>query len=218
MATATATKRGQSESEIEEIRIPTLDLKRLTVTIEGTQPLITNRFSDEAERKLEESQSANKVKSAKAPRDPEAEFLAARYLIVDAGNPKQDICGFPASGIKKAMVAAGGRVTEAKMTWLRAVFNVEGEEGLVRIDADAPQMRTDHVNQMGRGNVRYRPQFYPWSMKLSIVFNATQTSSTDIVNLLQQAGFSIGIGDWRPEKNGSFGTFKVTEQKISVSG
>lgn len=217
MATATAKGRTATDSDVEEIRIPTLDLKRLTVTIEGTQPLITNRFSDEAERKLEESQSANKVKTAKAPRDPRAEFLAARYLILDVNDPEKDVCGFPASGIKKAMVAAGGRVTDSKMTWLRAVFNVEGEEGLVRIDAPAPQMRTDHVNQMGRGNVRYRPQFFPWAMKLNIVFNATQTSTSDIVNLLQQAGFSIGIGDWRPEKNGSFGTFKVNEQLISVT-
>jgi hypothetical protein len=213
MPTATRKRASTTEAEDHVIRIPTLDLQRIVVTIEGTQPLITNRFSDEAERKLEESQSANKVKAAKAPRDPNAEFLAARYLIIDNNNPKTDICGFPASGIKKAMVAAGGRVTDTQMTWLRAVLNVEGVEGLIRIDGDAPQMRTDHVNQMGRGNVRYRPQFWPWRMDVPITFNRGQISPSDIVNLLQQAGFSIGIGDWRPEKNGAFGTFEVLPSK-----
>jgi hypothetical protein len=30
-----------------------------------------------------------------------------------------------------------------------------------------------------------------------------------VLNLVQLAGFSIGIGDWRPEKGGTFGTFTL---------
>lgn len=215
MATATASRNGAKVSDESEILIQPLNIKKMLVTIKGTQPLITNAFSEEAERKLEESQSGSKVRPTKAPRNPEQEFLAARYLIIDNGNNNRDVCGFPASGIKKAMVAAGGRVTDAKMTLLRAVINVEGQEGLVLIKAPPPTMRTDHVVQSGRGNLRYRPQFWPWEMDVPISFNADQIKANDVVNLLQQAGFSIGIGDWRPEKNGSFGTFEVSEQTIT---
>jgi hypothetical protein len=221
MATATASRNGTKTApavaEAEEtIAIRPLNIKRIVVTIRGTQPLITNKFSDEAERKLEESQSGDRVKAPKQPRLPEQEFLGARYLIEDRKNPAKDVCGFPAAGIKKAMVNAGGRVSDAKMTWLRAIFNVEAESnGLVRIVADPPQMRTDHVVQMGRGNLRYRPHFWPWKMQVPITFNADHVGAQDVVNLLQQAGFSIGIGDWRPEKNGTFGTFEVESESDS---
>lgn len=214
MTTATASRNGKpatTEAEDKAIAIRPLRIRRIIVPIRGIQPLITNKFSDEAERKLQESQQGPKIKAAKAPRDAESEFLAARYVITEAGNWKADVCGFPASGIKKAMVAAAMRVTEAKGTWIRAVVNVEGEEdtGLVIIEAAEPKMRTDHVVQAGRGNLRYRPSFSPWAMKVPLTFNEDELSAEDVVNLLQIAGFSIGIGDWRPEKNGQFGTFEV---------
>lgn len=225
MATATApSKNGKaSTSETEEtIQIQPLRIKRIVLTVKGTQPLITNKFSDEAAEKLAASQEGPKIKAAKAPRDPQTEFLGARYVVSAApdGDPDVDICGFPAAGVKKAMVAAAMRVTEAKGTWIRAILNVEGhgDTGLVIINAPSPQMRTDHVVQMGRGNLRYRPAFFPWSMDLSITFNTDQIGAQDVVNLVQQAGFSIGIGDWRPEKNGQFGTFEVVASEERAVG
>lgn len=215
MAIATASRNGKTAPPVEDseqtITIAPLKIHRIPVTIRGTQPLITNKFSNEAERKLEESQSGERIKAPKQARLPEAEFKGARYLIEDHDDVAKDVCGFPAAGIKKAMVNAGGRVSDAKMTWLRAILNVEADSnGLVRIiSPEPPMMRTDHVVQMGRGNLRYRPQFWPWSMNLNITYNADHVRAQDIVNLLQQAGFSIGIGDWRPEKSGTFGTFEV---------
>ena len=220
MATATATKNGTGKTapdgEERVIQIRPLRIRHLTVPIRGTQPLITNKFSDEAERKLQESQQGPKIKAAKAARNPDDEFLAARYVISEASDWRADVCGFPASGIKKAMVAGAMRVTEAKGTWVRAVVNVVGEEdtGLVIIKADAPKMRTDHVVQAGRGNLRYRPAFFPWSMDVALTFNEDEIGAEDVVELLQIAGFSIGIGDWRPEKNGQFGTFEVDLERL----
>ena len=33
-----------------------------------------------------------------------------------------------------------------------------------------------------------------------------------IINLLNRAGFGVGIGEWRPEKDGQFGRFRVKTQ------
>lgn len=224
MATATASRTNgksatASEATEETIQIQPLRIKRIVLKVKGTQPLITNKFSDEAAEKLAASQEGPKIKAAKAPRDPRTEFLGARYVVSQSpeGDVDLDICGFPAAGIKKACVAAAMRVTEAKGTWIRAILNVEGhaDTGLVIINAPSPQMRTDHVVQMGRGNLRYRPAFYPWTMDLPITFNTDQISAQDVLNLVQQAGFSIGIGDWRPEKNGQFGTFEVVASEVT---
>jgi hypothetical protein len=34
-----------------------------------------------------------------------------------------------------------------------------------------------------------------------------------VVNLFQLAGFSVGVGEWRPEKNGAFGCFTLFEEE-----
>jgi hypothetical protein len=38
-------------------------------------------------------------------------------------------------------------------------------------------------------------------------------SDEQIVNLFWRAGYQVGIGDWRPEKNGDFGRFTVSDQE-----
>jgi hypothetical protein len=221
MVVATAPRNGKSATTSDEtITIQPLHIQRIVIPIKGTQPLITNKFSDEAAEKLAGSQTGPQIKAAKTPRLPEAEFLAARYVLSadPSGAQDLDICGFPAAGLKKAMVAAAMRVTEAKGTWVRAILNVEGENGtgLVAIEAGPPKQQTDHVVQAGRGNLRYRPVFWPWSMNVAVTFNTDQIKAQDVVNLVQQAGFSIGIGDWRPEKNGQYGTFEVDSVALDI--
>ena len=62
---------------------------------------------------------------------------------------------------------------------------------------------------MGTADIRYRPEFRDWKIPVSIKFNANAVSAEQIANLLNTAGFAIGIGEWRPERNGSYGRFHV---------
>jgi hypothetical protein len=39
--------------------------------------------------------------------------------------------------------------------------------------------------------------------------NASVLSADQITNLFNVAGFGVGIGEWRPQKNGSFGRLHV---------
>jgi len=72
-------------------------------------------------------------------------------------------------------------------------------------------MREDMVRVgMGVADIRYRPQFDPWAAKVRIAFNAAAISPEQIANLLDIAGFGVGVGEWRPEKDGSFGRFHVS--------
>jgi len=61
----------------------------------------------------------------------------------------------------------------------------------------------------GAADIRYRPEFDPWSVDLEIKYNAAVLSAEQIVNLVNLAGFSVGVGDWRPEKSGTHGTFHI---------
>ncbi len=185
------------------ITIPEIRLQTMLVSIVGATPLLTNRFSEASIANIEEKQQ-KKAKLAKEARDPEAEFKAATHMIA-AG-----VFGFPAVGIKKALVAAGGRFADEKMTHLRGALNIMGD--LIPIIGPAPTMRSDTIRLQGmKSSMAYRPQFMPWAMEIPVVFNASIIGQAQILNLFQIAGFSVGIGAWRPECNGTFGQFTLSE-------
>ena len=92
--------------------------------------------------------------------------------------------------------------------------NVPVQMSMVEITADPPVMREDAVVLGGMtrsADLRYRGQFNNWSATLTIRYNRNGRYSLDqIINFLNAGGFVNGVGDWRPEKDGENGTFRVT--------
>ena len=179
-----------------------LNLKTIHLRVKGLSSLIVHKFDEKTIRQIEEKQQGSGKSKQKAARNPEAEFKGARYII----NKKHD--GFPASGFKKAAVRAG-TFMGIKMTDSRGSFHVIGD--LVPITcAKGPKLRTDMVRiGMGTSDVRYRPEYEVWSAELEIRYNANVISAEQIVNMFNTAGFSTGVGEWRPERGGNFGMFEV---------
>ena len=173
--------------------------KTMVVRLIGDTPLICNRFLPEAL----EGQGKKKGATPRKDQNPEQEFKDSLY-------PCGDGYGFPASGFKKAAVSAC-RMLNEKMTIARAMFHVVGD--LVPITGSEPRMREDIV-RVGRGapRLRYRGEFPDWECALTVRFNEAATSIDQVVSLLVYAGFHIGVGDWRPEKGGSFGCFHVAQE------
>jgi hypothetical protein len=191
------------------IEIPEIVYSQLNVQFVGVTPLITERFGETAQRSIEEAQQGTaKSKMKKAPRDPEREFREKLYIFEEdeKGNVSY---GFRAIGVKKAMVEAGGRFTDDPMTLYRGLFTIPVE--LLRIDCEnGPQMRSDRV-VIGRGTttIAYRPEFWPWSITVPIKFSEAFITAEQILNLVRIAGFSTGIGAWRPIRNGTHGQFEI---------
>lgn len=102
------------------IEIPAIKLSNMTVSIEGTTPLLTNRFGERTMEAIEAKQQ-KKAKTAKEARDPDLEFREACHMV------SEGVYGFPAGGIKKALVVAGGRFADEKMTHLRGILNPMGD-------------------------------------------------------------------------------------------
>jgi hypothetical protein len=190
------------------IEIPEIKLRRMVVGIVGQTPLLTNRFGERARQAIEDKQQ-KKAKGAKEARRPEEEFADAMHII------SKGVYGFPAVGLKKALVNAGGRFADEKMTHLRGVINIMGD--LIPIQADEPTMRSDTVRLSGGvTSIAYRPMFMPWEMEIPLVYNASMISDAQILNLFQIAGFAVGIGAWRPECNGVFGQFTLKEGGVAA--
>jgi hypothetical protein len=49
--------------------------------------------------------------------------------------------------------------------------------------------------------------------------NANVMSAEQILNLFSTAGFAVGVGEWRPERDGQFGRFHVaTAEEMRLLG
>jgi hypothetical protein len=196
------------------VNIPAIEVRNLTLRIVGDSPLIVHAWSTKAKQEMLDKQM-KKAKQAKAAKDPVGDFLQSLYVI--DGEPevveKDDglyatgaTFGFPAVAFKAAAVGAG-RYTDAKMTELRGAFHVEGE--LVEI-VGSPKMREDMVRVgMGVADIRYRGEFEEWHADLVVRYNERAISTDQVANLFNVAGFGVGIGEWRPEKDGQYGRFHV---------
>lgn len=210
MSTTTTTngKKATSPEEPEAlIQIDRIAEEHLLVPIIGTSPLISHRFSEKAKREM--LHAAQGRKSPRTPKDPEAEYEAAFYKLADGG------FGHPVEAVKDATVGAArfyGK--ELSMTALKQYVFFRGELGddgrqLIRIDGE-PEMREDVV-RVGRGaaDLRYRPQFYPWSSTLDVTYFTSALTRDSVLSLIDAGGKAIGIGEWRPQRDGTFGTYMI---------
>lgn len=112
---------------------------------------------------------------------------------------------------KAAAVTACTSIGGITKVAARQAFHVEGEMAL--IEGSEPRMRQDMVRVgMGTADIRYRGEFFPWFTTLTIQFNNRFMSAEQILNMLNTAGFGVGVGEWRPEKDGQYGRFHVGDE------
>lgn len=115
----------------------------------------------------------------------------------------------PPMAIKKAMIAAASHIKDLKKTILRTSIFIEGGSIPIQYSQMIPQMDMVRTSGVGRKpDVRFRPRFEDWSARFIILFPETLPVQS-VVDLVNRAG-SGGVGEWRPEKDGTFGTFVVS--------
>lgn len=188
------------------IQLPPLQVQRVQMLLIGDSPLIVHAWSEKAKRQMLDKQM-KKARQAKEAKDPEADYEACFYRFPDGRY------GFPAIGLKAAMISAC-RFADMKMTVARGAFHIDAE--LLEV-VGTPRPREDMVRVgMGVADIRYRPEFPQWRIPLELRFNSSVISAEQLANLLNVAGFGVGIGEWRPEKNGSYGRFHVASEGEAV--
>lgn len=181
--------------------IPPIEIKTYVFRLEGDSPLIVHAWSDKAKRAMLGKQMGE-ARGKKEPKDPQRDYEEAFYRMPD-GTP-----AFPTIAFKAAAVSAARQVEGLTMAFLRGAFHTTGE--LVTIEGE-PAMREDTVRVgMGTADLRYRPEFPSWAVNLHVRLNTRAITLEQLTHLFNQAGFSVGVGEWRPEKKGRNGMFHVT--------
>jgi hypothetical protein len=63
--------------------------------------------------------------------------------------------------------------------------------------------------------MRSRPCFKDWALEFQLDIEEEEIDPSVIKEVLDYAGKRVGIGDFRPEKGGSFGRFHVTKWELN---
>lgn len=197
---------AEKTSTTQVVNLKPIDKRTVLVHVVGTSSLITHKWSEKALITIRDKQKGRKAKTRET-RDPEAEALAATYFTAD-GRP-----GVPVTAVKKAIITAAHKDIGIEKTLVRkSVFVVCGDpNGVLPIDFEGePVIREDTV-RVGNANadLRYRPEFRKWSLTFTAELDGALMQPDDFFNLINRAGFGVGICEWRPEKGGDNGRFEV---------
>jgi hypothetical protein len=177
-------------------------------TISSRSPLLTHKWSD-----------ANEDENATRPvhigkRDPREEAEKVAYRDRD-GN-----CFLPGAMFSRMLAETGsshkqrGSRKSMKFVIPAAIVVVE-EQVLLRDEAGDPisEFEIDSrpvVIPSTKGRImRHRPRFNSWNCEFSIEIDLSMVEPDLIQQLLVEAGSKNGLGDWRPQKGGSFGRFSL---------
>lgn len=221
-----------SKTEIVTIEVKPVEIATMNVRIRGTSPLIVHKWSEKAKKEILDKQTKATKTKGKDAKNPVADFIASAYwLTPEPTEGTQEAFekavqngarwGFPVTAIKQAAIMSASRNDiDVKTTTLRGSFFIAGEgpDMLAEIKGCAPEMREDMVRVGGiskTADIRYRAMFTNWYMDLQIQYNKNGTITPEqIVNLINLGGFTCGIGEWRPEKDGAYGMYQVEGMSV----
>jgi len=192
-----------SKKEPDNITVPGVVLQDCIITLKGDSPLICNKWSEKAKQEIRDKQMKIAKAAGREAKDPDKCFRDSLYQM-----PNGKDYGFPAIAFKAAAVNACSHIEGLTKVSARGSFHIPCD--LIKIQGK-PVMREDMVCVgMGAADLRYRGEFTEWQAEVPVRYNANAWSIEQLINVFNVAGFASGVGEWRPQKNGNFGMFKVT--------
>ena len=203
-------------AKTEAVTISAPRIRNAEFTLTGTAPYMQARFGEKALNKMmatQEAGSQSKGKKVREARDFNVDYEAAKHISTEGW------CGVPAGAFRTACIdvcrLVGFKMTLAKLSIFIEPDGFDKIDGtpLVRLQGTPEKNVSGVRNANGNLDLRTRPMWRKWSVKLHVKFDEDQFSLADISNLLARAGIQCGIGEGRPNSRMStgigFGTFKI---------
>lgn len=191
--------------------------KHITVTIEGVTPLLCNRFHEEAQQKVE----GGTAMTVNGDRGTPREQADPKVYRDSAGKPV-----IPGPNLFSCLIEAGKyhkvgkkQVTTGRSSLIPAGISVlEIEAPLVDAEGAPAEWEVDSrpiVNPATKGRrLTHRPRFDVWRVSFTLEVDAGMFDPKFIRQLVDDAGSRIGLGDFRPDRKGPFGKFKVARWDV----
>jgi len=146
---------------------------------------------------------------------PEEQFKRSLYHLPDG------TLAFPSSAIQAACATYLCRFNPINPRYAKdtppvfygATFMLD--ELMPIICSNPPRMQHDIArNSRGKRIDIYRGAFKDWKMRVAMEFNPDIITLERLINALNGAGRSVGVGAHRPECRGRFGRFVVTSAAL----
>ena len=212
-----STKKSNTEGKV--ISIPVINEQRISVRIIGETPLVVHNWSTKAKQQMLDNMMQKPKTKKHDVKNPVEDFIESLYWLTEKpaeyteeayaeAIQKGARFGFPSTGFKAAAVSAGYRagLTKDKVSVFGA-FHIKGD--MIEIYG-TPIMREDMVRVAnGAPDIRYRGMFQQWEAEIELTYNANVISAEQLINLVNYGGYACGIGEWRSEKGGDWGRYRV---------
>ncbi len=166
----------------------------IAVTIAGTTPLLCGRPAPEV--------------AVPDIADPRSQAAARLYTDV-TGQPV-----IPGLNLFRCITGAARHIGRCPVELVHSLGVAERD---VRIRSEHPyaiDTRMVRHPESGERCLCHRPRFDDWSLDLTLLVDRDGISGADARLLLETAGVRVGLGDFRPERNGPFGRFILASWEV----
>lgn len=182
----------------------------IQVTIQGTTPLLCNRFTDENAMSASKGTRAAQLGGRGEPREQAEKKL---YISESTGKPM-----IPGPNMFRAIIDAGkyfkngkSKVTTIKSSQIPSCVMIEEIEIPIQSknqwETDTRAVRIPNGGRI----LAHRPCFHDWKLSFFVNLDLEIISEDFFREIFDAAGSRIGLGDFRPDCKGPFGKFKVIE-------
>lgn len=184
------------------VELQQLKKEHITINVRGITSLLMEKMDMEVVEKYTRLKE-NKVKFENTKM--EEEVLNTKIHYTSDGN-----IGFPSVGFWKGMVEVAPYIEGLDKKRIKG--SIRMVESIIPINYKKQGVNITWGKTSGIGRAPrkiMRPEFFDWNCKLEINYNRALLSPEHIYNLVNLAGFQMGLGGWRPEHNGTYGQYEV---------
>jgi hypothetical protein len=185
----------------------------IDVTIEGRRPILFNRMTQDQLLAIYNKEKKPKNQARPEPRD----WAEQRLYRTNDGVPCIPV------NMMMACLIGGGRfvrlegkkmVSTAKGSLLPGLLTIVDDVlPIIRLDGKPPVWEVDVQGGKnpngGEAVCIIRPRFDIWAAKMTIRIDTVSLGEPAFRDLFDFAGMRCGLGDFRPEKRGTYGLWQV---------
>lgn len=140
-------------------------------------------------------------------------------------NKDESRVGFPATGFLGCVQEAAKRFTTISgsgkgKTISSGVKIIPDYQNLIEVFYKNMEIFSEPAYNNNKGNaaiITHRPMFKDWRVTLNIHYVLDIIQDEQLINLIERAGYCIGIGSWCAANNGTFGQFYIDLKKIRIN-
>ncbi len=192
-------------------------MQEIRIRIEGVTPLLCNKFTDAAQIKASEGTALATSGDRGTPQEIAESKL---YLNLD-----KKPC-IPQPNLLRCIIDAGkffksgkSKVTTQKSSLIPACVDIDGVD--IQLEHEDPwnvDTRPVRIPSTGGRILAHRPMFNDWALSFTLRLDTTMIGIKLLRDIIDRAGSSIGLGDFRPDCKGPFGKFSVVLwEKVEVA-